>query len=358
MEAPEAHRIPRPPGPVSPSAPRPLVGDGLFHAHIPCLPSDLPLDADPIAIKEQNEYECSTKSQGAMKLSQLRESGVDSMEENPGGNLGDVYAPTFPSLTALVEYLQVWAGNLYTNYGHFSPDVKDEVTVDLGCGYGYLTATLSPIVRWIDGLDVDRDAVTFANQNLLPLLARRNVRFFPYDGKSLPVQTGVYDSVLSFEVIEHVRDPIGYLTQASRLLKPGGRIFLSTPNGLIANKDQTIIRYHSREHLKEYLPEELEALLNRAGFGVRRWFAKVNVRDASFRTPYRNLYSRAVVCSVATIKAHDRSYRAAVLLAGILRHAGLQRRDSWQDYVIEEVARNQIRSDNCETILLEARKTG
>jgi SAM-dependent methyltransferase len=47
-------------------------------------------------------------------------------------------------------------------------------------------------------------------------------------GKPLPIESGSFDCVVSFQVLEHVRDVGLYLREARRVLKPGGRLLLST----------------------------------------------------------------------------------------------------------------------------------
>ncbi len=46
----------------------------------------------------------------------------------------------------------------------------------------------------------------------------------------LPLDDGTYDLVVSMDVIEHVPDPMPWVREVARVIKPGGRLFLTTPN--------------------------------------------------------------------------------------------------------------------------------
>ena len=48
---------------------------------------------------------------------------------------------------------------------------------------------------------------------------------------SIPVPNGTFDAVLCTEVMEHVPEPIRALKEIGRILKPGGKLFLSAPLG-------------------------------------------------------------------------------------------------------------------------------
>lgn len=50
------------------------------------------------------------------------------------------------------------------------------------------------------------------------------------DGQSLPFREGSFDFIIATEVIEHVRYPYRLLREIRRVLKPTGRVLLSTPN--------------------------------------------------------------------------------------------------------------------------------
>src|SRR5687767_9206301 len=57
-----------------------------------------------------------------------------------------------------------------------------------------------------------------------------------HDG-TLPLAEGSVDAVLSTEVLEHVEDPQTYLSECFRVLRPGGRMLLSTPGIFVWHPD-------------------------------------------------------------------------------------------------------------------------
>ena len=53
------------------------------------------------------------------------------------------------------------------------------------------------------------------------------------DAHNLPFKTDTFDSIVSFEVIEHLKNPLLFLTYCRDVLKDKGRIILTTPNPLM-----------------------------------------------------------------------------------------------------------------------------
>ncbi len=93
---------------------------------------------------------------------------------------------------------------------------------------------------------------------------------------SLPFADGSFDAVLSCEVIEHLLDVTRSLAEMNRVLRPGGRLFLSTPyHGLVKN---LVLAVHGFEkhfdpdggHIRFFTPKSLRQLLERSGFKVER----------------------------------------------------------------------------------------
>jgi SAM-dependent methyltransferase len=99
--------------------------------------------------------------------------------------------------------------------------------LDAGCGGGGMPLSFAEEADEVVGIDlVNRfgDAgVRLAQERQVP-----NLHFLQADGQSLPFQSRTFDWVFSHAVIEHVADAPRYLRECARVLRPGGRMYLST----------------------------------------------------------------------------------------------------------------------------------
>jgi SAM-dependent methyltransferase len=103
--------------------------------------------------------------------------------------------------------------------------------LDVGCNHGSLEAMFHhqypelAATTSIDGIDIAGTAVEQAQQ-----LGLENCCFRCYDGDSIPFDDHSFDLVVLIEVIEHVIDKDALFQEISRVLKPLGRLFVTTPN--------------------------------------------------------------------------------------------------------------------------------
>ena len=85
-----------------------------------------------------------------------------------------------------------------------------------------------------------------------------------------PEEVGAADVLVSFEVIEHLYAPAEFLRDAARLLRPGGLLLLSCPNG--EGFDTALLGAQSvqvdSEHVNLFNPDSLAGLVERSGFEV------------------------------------------------------------------------------------------
>jgi SAM-dependent methyltransferase len=99
--------------------------------------------------------------------------------------------------------------------------------LDAGCGGGGMPLSFAEEADSVTAIDlVNRfgDAgVRLARERHI-----RNLRFVQADGLALPFRDGSFDWVFSHAVIEHVADAPRYLRECARVLRPAGRMYLST----------------------------------------------------------------------------------------------------------------------------------
>jgi SAM-dependent methyltransferase len=127
--------------------------------------------------------------------------------------------------------------------------------LEIGCGDGYGTTMLAEKVARIVAVDVDEGTV----QHAAATYPAENCTFQPFDGETLPFDTGTFDAVVSMQVIEHIQDDRRFVGEAHRVLKQGGVLILTTPNRRHRVPPGEPI--WNKFHVREYLPGELEAVL-------------------------------------------------------------------------------------------------
>jgi ubiquinone/menaquinone biosynthesis C-methylase UbiE len=154
-----------------------------------------------------------------------------------------------------------------------------EKALDLGCGQGDLLVMLAEKAQEAIGFDYCNIMVETTSENLKDF---RNVKVRCAPAECLPLPDSYVDVIILADVIEHLVDPISCIRECWRVLKPGGRFIITTPNGVVERFwkcfDGAInapfralrkkkLRPSVHEHL--YTREELQALLLTVPFLVR-----------------------------------------------------------------------------------------
>jgi len=117
-------------------------------------------------------------------------------------------------------------------YYFATPYIRGRV-LDIACGTGYgchmVAKERKREVTEIVGVDNDRDTLAYANVEY----NHQKVTYVQGNAvdPELPAQLGMFDTILSFETIEHVEDDQQFMDNLYDMLKPGGTLVLSSPFG-------------------------------------------------------------------------------------------------------------------------------
>lgn len=170
--------------------------------------------------------------------------------------------------------------------------------LDIGCGGGLLSEPMARLGAEVVGADAAERNIPVAQ-----LHAEQSGLAIDYRHATAEalVEAGErFDVVLNMEVVEHVPDPLGYLTACQQLLKPGGLMICSTLN---RNPKSYVYAIVGAERVMRWLPkgthhwskfitpDELFDLLGKAGlepvdrkgfvFNFATWSWRVSDRDLS-----------------------------------------------------------------------------
>jgi 2-polyprenyl-6-hydroxyphenyl methylase / 3-demethylubiquinone-9 3-methyltransferase len=170
--------------------------------------------------------------------------------------------------------------------------------LDIGCGGGLLSEPMARLGAAVVGADAaPRNipvAQIHAQQSGLTIDYRHTT------AEALAAAGEQFDVVLNMEVVEHVSDPLAYLTACRQLLKPGGLMICSTLN---RNPKSFLMAIIGAEYVMRWLPkgthewskfitpDELYDLIRQAGldpvdrkgfvFNKLTWVWSISERDLS-----------------------------------------------------------------------------
>lgn len=143
--------------------------------------------------------------------------------------------------------------------------VKDKKVIELGCAYGYGTYLLSKFgAKKIIAYDNDKKSLSYAEKKY----KNKSISYIKADLESLRLAKKKFDVAVSFEVIEHLKNPKRFLKMVCSCLKDEGIFFVSTPNRYMSSYDGD--KPSNPYHIKEYYPKEFRELL-------LRYFGKVDL---------------------------------------------------------------------------------
>ncbi len=159
------------------------------------------------------------------------------------------------------------------------------IMLDVGCAEGFFLKGIEDNSGWkAEGVDIISAAIEFAKTKL-------SINAYVGTLDYIAGCDSKYDVLRMNNIIEHVLDPVQFLRKANSLLKIGGIVDCSTPNGVqegsvlkIANNHGTVLNM-LENHLYYYKPKTLKAIFESCGFKIVKAYCdglKHSIKDLGF----------------------------------------------------------------------------
>jgi SAM-dependent methyltransferase len=132
--------------------------------------------------------------------------------------------------------------------------------LDVGCGGGDLSKLLCDAGLTGVGVDFSERAVAIAKATLAPYIQKGQYRLQLGDVHDLPSDFTKVDIAISYMVMEHVEDDVGFIQKIAQYVNAGGSIILGVPG----RRDRWSLEDETVGHIRRYDRDDLDALLRKA----------------------------------------------------------------------------------------------
>lgn len=178
----------------------------------------------------------------------------------------------YETVTATNPVKRLWHTTKLRNFRTLTKDMWPHSILDVGCASGRMANEVSKIYPSanITAIDVYKKSVQFGKKHY------PHIKFQVADAHKLPYRANSYDLVMCYEVIEHLENPLVALKEMRRVLKKNGHALIVMDSGsklfrvvwFIA--EHTVCRVWLGAHLHPYTHRELQRVIKKAGFKIKK----------------------------------------------------------------------------------------
>lgn len=164
-----------------------------------------------------------------------------------------------------------------------------QLVLDVGCGGAWLAKSLLPKGKKVISMDIStinpvKALETFPGEHHYGLVA---------DVFALPIKENALDCIVASEIIEHVKDPELFIKHLLGVLKPGGKLIITTPHDELLQQSLCIhcnnLTPHNA-HLHSFTQEKIKSLVTEnAGIVQTKVFNSKLLQFFRLHIKFRNM---------------------------------------------------------------------
>lgn len=155
------------------------------------------------------------------------------------------------------------------------------IALDLCCGHGYVALEIAKLFNLVIAVDINKHSVESISDRIENLNEKLNLIPFAADGHNLSFKDNSFDAVILRLALIDVKEPCKVLSEAHRVLKVGGLLFLSEvilPQEMVPIWSELAqLRYGYRKNF--YWRSQLLSAIRDAGFKINCMSTNYENRD-------------------------------------------------------------------------------
>lgn len=193
--------------------------------------------------------------------------------ENPTDDVMDYSGPEYRSLYGPILGKKVSEKEMFDIQIQFQQERFERIksslnhsskVLEVGCSTGHFLHTIKEHVNEVVGIELDQSHAKFARENC-------NLNVYNQSINETPIAEKYFDVIFMFQVFEHIPNPIEFLSEYKKYLKPNGRIYIEVPNvndALLSVYNISSYQkfYFRLPHVYYYSELTLQKMLEKAGF--------------------------------------------------------------------------------------------
>ncbi len=144
------------------------------------------------------------------------------------------------------------------------PFRREGKLLDVGTGFGFFLKEMKERGWDAVGVEISQKAIDYARDVL-------GLTVYPGPAEKVGFPDNYFDAVTAFYVIEHLPNPLAFLRECHRILKPGGILLLRYPHTTPIKNFLRFLRIKNRlydlpAHLSDFSPGMIQQCLEKIGF--------------------------------------------------------------------------------------------